>query len=170
MEEYPTDRDPNRSVIGLIYFTPSSQDAISPGEVNLGIVLDRDNQRQGFGKQAVLLALSYIFDELQFHRVQVIVMESESRENALKMFTRLGFAHEGTRRRAVIDPLTGVWKDSTHMAMLDTDWALRTTLSLRTAPKTLWDEMFLRHQREREELLRWDDRRMKRSSSMETIR
>lgn len=43
---------------------------------------------------------------------------------------------------------------------------------LKPAPKNLWDEMFLRHAREREELLRWDDRqqRLNRTSSMETVR
>ncbi|EEB94325.1 hypothetical protein MPER_06877 [Moniliophthora perniciosa FA553] len=41
------------------------------------------------------------------------------------------------------------------------------------APKSLWDEMFLRHERERDELLRWDAERKRtlhRTDSMETIR
>jgi hypothetical protein len=43
---------------------------------------------------------------------------------------------------------------------------------LKLAPKSKWDEMFARHTREREDLLRWDDRRqvLKRPSSAETVR
>jgi hypothetical protein len=58
--------------------------------------------------------------------------------------------------------------------MLDTDWVMRTSISprFRVAPKSLWDELFARHQREREELLRWEERNypLKRSMSMETVR
>lgn len=57
------------------------------------------------------------------------------------------------------------------MGLLCTDWALQqTSKSQMSAPKSLWDELFLRHQREREELLRWDDKRLKRTISTETIR
>ena len=43
---------------------------------------------------------------------------------------------------------------------------------LKLAPKNKWGEMFARHAREREDLLRWDDRRqmLKRPSSAETVR
>jgi hypothetical protein len=55
----------------------------------------------------------------------------------------------------------------TYLAILETEWLMRSYL--KPAPKNLWDEMFARHAREREELLRWDER-MKRTSSMETVR
>jgi hypothetical protein len=49
---------------------------------------------------------------------------------------------------------------------------MRSESRLKSAPKNLWDEMFARHAREREELLRWEDRRQiwKRASSTETVR
>lgn len=58
----------------------------------------------------------------------------------------------------------------TYLALLETDWLMRSYL--KPAPKNLWDEMFLRHAREREELLRWDEKqqKLKRTSSMETLR
>jgi hypothetical protein len=81
-----------------------------------------------------------------------------------------GFGHEGTRRRAHFSPTDGSWKDVTYLAMLDTEWVMRGFF--RPAPKSLWDELFARHERERQELLRWEDNRanLKRSSSMETVR
>lgn len=84
-----------------------------------------------------------------------------------------GFANEGIRRRSVFCPNEGghgEWKDVTYLALLETDWLMRAFM--KPAPKNLWDEMFLRHAREREELLRWDEKRqkLKRTSSMETLR
>jgi hypothetical protein len=53
--------------------------------------------------------------------------------------------------------------------MLDTEWAMRAFI--KPAPKNLWEEMFVRHERERQELLRWEDAKtLKRTSSMDTIR
>ena len=62
------------------------------------------------------------------------------------------------------------WKDTTYLAMLDTDWFVRSYF--KPAPKTLWDEMFSRHQKEREDLLRWehDSGKLKRQASAETVR
>jgi hypothetical protein len=64
------------------------------------------------------------------------------------------------------------WQDVTTLAILHTDWAMRKFY--KTAPKSLWDELFLRHERERDELLRWEENqnRLKRpmTSSMETLR
>jgi hypothetical protein len=84
-----------------------------------------------------------------------------------------GFIREGIGRRSIYCPNEGVrgaWKDVTYLALLDTEWFVRSYLNL--APKNIWDEMFARHGRECEELLRWDDReqRLKRTSSAETVR
>ena len=91
----------------------------------------------------------------------------------LSRFYSRGFVHEGIRRRSVYCPnegLRGTWKDVTYLALLETEWVMRSYLT--PAPKNLWDEMFARHAREREDLLRWDERqqKMKRTSSMETLR
>ena len=62
------------------------------------------------------------------------------------------------------------WKDVVYFALLDTEWTVRRFI--RPAPKNLWDEMFARHERERLELLMWDESklRLKRTASMETLR
>lgn len=103
-------------------------------------------------------------------------------------YRRRGFGHEGTRRRAFRSPYTLEFRDVTYLGVLATDWATRQFLlqgravdgihslcGFSIAPTSLWEEMFERHQREREELLRWDDgenpsRRLKRSMSSETIK
>ena len=81
--------------------------------------------------------------------------------------------HEGIRRRSVYCPNEGVrgaWKDVTYLALLETEWFIRSSLTL--APRNIWDEMFARHAMEREELLRWHDRqqRLQRMPSTKTVR
>lgn len=80
------------------------------------------------------------------------------------------FVHEGTRRRSFFSPMDQEWKDATYLSILDTDWLMRSYSA--PAPNSLWEELFARHHREREELLRWDERRqgLNRTSSMETLR
>lgn len=91
----------------------------------------------------------------------------------LKFYRR--FAHEGTRRRSLFSPISNEWKDVTYLGMLDTDWAMRSvTRRRKLAPKSMWDALLLRHEREIEELIRWDETRafvkLTGTSSTETIR
>jgi len=94
---------------------------------------------------------------------------------SLKVFlsSSRGFVHEGIQRRSVYcanEGARGAWKDVIYLALLETEWLMRSFL--KPAPKSLWDEMFARHAKEREQLLRWDDKqqRLKRTASMETVR
>ena len=82
-----------------------------------------------------------------------------------------GFGHEGIKRRSMFSTSDGTWKDVTYFAMLDTEWSMRAYIE--PAPKSLWEELFARHERERQELLEWEsskDAKLARSPSLETIR
>lgn len=102
-----------------------------------------------------------------------------------------GFEHEGTRRRAFRCPYAQEFKDATYLGMLATDWEMRSYAApglkakgsdgrlpasrFSVAPASLWDEMFQRHQRERDALLRWQETndptsRLERTMSSETIK
>lgn len=117
-----------------------------------------------------------MFEDLKFHRVQAALMNDAQKDRAMRLFVGQGFTHEGTRRRSVLKPesggVVGVWKDVTYLAMLDTEWALRNVLKRRGPAPTLWDEMFARHTREREEMVKWDEKhnRIRKVSSTETLR
>lgn len=78
--------------------------------------------------------------------------------------------HEGTSRSSFFSLFDQSWKDVTCLAILDTDWVMQSYYE--SAPKSMWDALFTRHAKEREELLRWDDKQieLKRTESMETIR
>ena len=80
-----------------------------------------------------------------------------------------GFSREGIGRRGFFSPITHEWKDVFYFAILATDWALDNNHA-RPLPKTLWEDLLFCHQREREELLRMEEKTLKRSTSTETIR
>ena len=63
-----------------------------------------------------------------------------------------------------------------YLAKLDTEWLYdkdsnsQVSSLVRSGPKTLWDDLLICQQREREELLRMEEKTLKRSNSIETIR
>ena len=85
------------------------------------------------------------------------------------MLLNSGFSREGVGRREFFSPITHEWKDVFYYAILATDWVFDNN-NARPRPKTLWEDLFVHHQREREELLRMEEKTLKRSTSSETIR
>ncbi|KAJ7487796.1 hypothetical protein FB451DRAFT_1390783 [Mycena latifolia] len=162
-----------KKAIGLIYLA-SSPLAPSPidqvGELNLGIILDAAHRGQGYAREAIRLVVKHAFDVRHCHRIQASLLRSSTKDRMVSLLTHLRFGHEGTKRRAFFNPMMAEWQDVTTLAILDTDWAMRSLY--KSAPKSLWDELFLRHERERDELLRWEEtqQRLKRTNSMETLR
>ncbi|EDR09523.1 uncharacterized protein LACBIDRAFT_318670 [Laccaria bicolor S238N-H82] len=163
-------------LVGIVYLTSSQNygDLLHVGELNIGIILEPAFRKKGYARKAIEKVLETAFADQTCHRIQAIILDSWAKDRALNLFMQSRFGHEGTRRRAFFGPFDSEWKDTTYLAMLDTDWVMRTCISprFRVAPKSLWDELFARHQREREELLRWEERNniLKRSISMETVR
>lgn len=163
--------------IGLLYLTPPTYigDPLHLDELSLGLVLAPAHRGAGHAQRAVTLALDRTFSTHKCHRVQAVLLDHVARDRAVCLFTSLQFAHEGVRRRAFFSPLEAEYKDVTYMGILDTDWVLRGRARRgrlgKAAPRSVWDEMFARHQREREELLNWESGLpLRRSASVATIR
>ncbi|KAH7926274.1 hypothetical protein BV22DRAFT_1033092 [Leucogyrophana mollusca] len=158
--------------VGIVYATATPANSLAK-EVNIGVVMDEKHRRKGYARDAVGIVLRWAFEEVGFHRVQAAVMDTPGKDRPLRLFTGLGFGHEGTRRRSAYCPEEGIvggWRDVTYLALLDTEWVLRGFLKL--GPVDVWDEMFARHAREREELVNWEEKhkRVRRVSSTETVR
>lgn len=170
-------RVPDDRRIGFIYLHagPANHPAC---EANIGVIVKESMRGRGYAREAVQLVLGWAFEDLKFHRVQVAILDTPIKDNALRLFIGSGFTHEGTKRRSVYQPegegMAGMWRDVTYLAMLDTEWTLQSTWRRndRSQAVTLWDEMFSRHAREHEELLRWEEKhkRVKKSSSTETLK
>lgn len=167
-------------IAGLIYLYAGPGN-LPAGEANIGVIMESSMQCRGYAREAVQLVLRWAFEELKFHRVQAPILDTAFKDRAMRLFIGSGFAHEGTKRRAVFQPegegMAGLWKDVTYLAMLDTDWTVKSTWMRANRPSpppvpSAWDEMFARHAKEREALLQWEEKhgRMKRTSSTETLK
>ncbi|THG95992.1 hypothetical protein EW026_g5756 [Hermanssonia centrifuga] len=156
--------------------------------MNIGVALLPKARGHGFGGQAVGLLMEWAFRKLGCHSIEArnIDGDDDCTDVALGMFTGLGFAYEGKSHRAVLHIVepppgaqgaepTGEWRDVMNLVMLDTDWEC---ISLRSMTRTMlsrWEDLFARHMRLREEMLRLEERcgrraqKLKRAASTETL-
>ncbi|RDB30568.1 hypothetical protein Hypma_007143 [Hypsizygus marmoreus] len=165
-------------VLGIVYLNHYNRlladDPLHVGELNIGIILAQEHQGKGYARRAVELVLDIAFKDPSCHRVQAILPHHVAKDRAICLFIYMRFGHEGTRRRAFLSPMENEYRDVTYMGMIDIEWVLRNSFRTRPAPKSVWDELFARHQREREDLLNWESNNMhttlRRTSSMATVR
>jgi hypothetical protein len=145
--------------------------SVEPGEATVGVYITQAWEAETFDVQIIKLLLRWAFEEVGFHRIQTALLEGNRKVPLMKLFSHVGFSHEGTRRKARVGP-DAVYKDVTHMGMVDMDWRIWAVHS--DSPRTLWDRLFDRQQREREEILMDDgddeDRFLGRKASTETLR
>jgi RimJ/RimL family protein N-acetyltransferase len=81
----------------------------------LGIRIgDEKNRGQGYGKEALRLAVQFCWNHLNLNRVQLIVFKHNHR--AIGAYKAAGFKKEGVLRRAAF--IDGGWVDLTVMAAL----------------------------------------------------
>jgi len=67
--------------------------------VNFGIIIgEKIYWGQGYGSDATSSALLFAFRELNLNRVELEVFEDNLR--AIRCYEKIGFQHEGTRRKA----------------------------------------------------------------------
>lgn len=85
------------------------------GNAQLGLsVYRQDDWGQGYGREMIVLALRYAFNELNLHRVWLTT--SAFNERAMKLYEKLGFRLEGRGREHVL--LDGTRWDIVYMGML----------------------------------------------------
>lgn len=137
----------------------------------MGVYISEAWQAETFDVQIIKLLLRWAFEEVGFHRIQTTLLEGRRKVSLMKLFSHVGFSHEGTRRKAQVGP-DAVYKDVTFMGMVDMDWRIWAAHS--DVSRTLWDRLFDRQQREREEILTDEgddeDRFLGRKASTETLR
>jgi RimJ/RimL family protein N-acetyltransferase len=73
---------------------------------------------RGFGTEAMRLALSYAFTELNLHRVNLGVFEYNPR--AIRSYEKAGFVHEGRARQELLRE--GQSWDGLYMGILRPEW------------------------------------------------
>jgi RimJ/RimL family protein N-acetyltransferase len=74
------------------------QDDRRAGTFGCGLGISREFQRRGYGSEAVVLLLRYMFGERRYQKCNVGVYAYNTA--SLRLFAKLGFVEEGRRRRA----------------------------------------------------------------------
>lgn len=96
------------------------------------IMVGPEAQGRGVGKFALTEMLRHAFTDLGLHRVELSVLDSNTRARAL--YEKSGFVLEGTRRAAVFK--NGHWEDMHTMGLLIGEWqALDSSLRGGGAPR-----------------------------------
>ncbi|HVV22102.1 MAG TPA: GNAT family protein [Pseudonocardiaceae bacterium] len=88
---------------------------------NFRIALTGPYTNRGLGTEATRLMLGHAFDTVGVHRVELDVYSFNPR--ARRVYEKVGFRYEGTKRHAL--RWHGEWVDCVVMAMLADDWALQ---------------------------------------------
>ncbi|PPQ73835.1 hypothetical protein CVT24_012260 [Panaeolus cyanescens] len=158
--------------IGLIYLSTSQnyEDPLHLGECMLGFYVDPAHRHRPNLSDALDAVVAVAFRDHGCHRIQSIVVDNPDKLYSLQTLANAGFSQEGMRRRAFFSPVGHEWKDVHYLAMLAMEWSVDLGGYYRIRPKSLWDEVLSRHRWEQEELLRLEDRSLKRTHSTETIR
>ncbi|MFM1651774.1 GNAT family N-acetyltransferase [Brevibacillus sp. B_LB10_24] len=73
---------------------------------------------RGYGTESLRLLLDYAFRELNLHRVSLRVFSFN--QNAIKLYEKIGFKHEGRARQALFRD--GTWHDIVHMGILQSEY------------------------------------------------
>lgn len=79
---------------------------------------------KGLGTELMTWALSYVFNNLGMHRIELGTSAENAR--ALHLYEKLGFVREGLRRKCALRD--GEWKDSVDLALLEEEWRERQVL------------------------------------------
>jgi ribosomal-protein-alanine N-acetyltransferase len=89
-----------------------------PRQATIGVTLARQNQGQGFAREALACLLDAIFERLKLHRV---VADTDVENTASwKLLERLGLRREGHLKQSLW--FKGRWADEYLYAMLREDW------------------------------------------------
>jgi RimJ/RimL family protein N-acetyltransferase len=86
---YITNTTEQKKAIGIVYLTCSPHENVPAGEANIGIILTPEARGKGLARQATDLVLSWVFDEIGFHRVQAGILDNDHKDRAISMFTQL---------------------------------------------------------------------------------
>jgi RimJ/RimL family protein N-acetyltransferase len=85
------------------------------GHAQLGLsIYKQDDWGHGYGREMIVLALRYAFNELNLYRVWLTTPGFN--ERAMKLYEKLGFRHEGRGREHIL--LDGTRWDVIYMGML----------------------------------------------------
>lgn len=89
------------------------------GTGNLRMAIgDEADRGKGFGSEALRLGLNFAFEELNLHRLSIVV--GDDNPGAIRFFKKFGFIEEVRRRQAI--HRDGQFFDVIHLGLLHDEW------------------------------------------------
>lgn len=109
-------KDEPKRIIGAVNFTNITQGILY--SCSLGYSLAENEQGKGYMNEALEVAIRYVFNDLNLHRITANYMPHNRRSgNVLK---RLGFTIEGYSRDYLL--INGKWEDHIRTSLINPDW------------------------------------------------
>lgn len=105
----------NNEMVGIISLEENN-DEIRVAEI--GIWIDPEHHRNGYGTEAAELITDYGFNEQNHHKI--IARAYENNEGSNKIWKKLGFTHEGTLREQIFRE--GKFEDANIYGVLESEW------------------------------------------------
>ena len=93
--------------------------AEQPFLAEIGITLDREQQRKGFAREALTEVINYLF--LKLDKQKLIASIDPRNESSVKLFERLGFKKEAFYEKSLF--LNGEWVDDLVYGLQQQDWS-----------------------------------------------
>lgn len=106
----------NDRYIGNVYMT--NIDQLRQSCHSHILIGERDCWGQGYAREALMMAIDYMFKERNMHRIQAIVLESN--KQSLRMHEKCGYKIDGLLRESVFKD--GKWQNQYVMSLLSTDF------------------------------------------------
>jgi RimJ/RimL family protein N-acetyltransferase len=114
----PASAQDKATPVGSLHLNPPPPSMSQHRFAELGIDILPAYQGQGYGSEAIKWALEWAFNFAGVHRVQLRAFEWN--HGARKLYTRLGFKHEGTSREQLF--YKGRFWDDYQYGMLEKEW------------------------------------------------
>ena len=98
--------------IGIHFIGPENQ------QCEIGYTIGQHEQRKGYGKEAVIGVIDYLFKELNKHRI--IASLDPNNEASKYLLESIGFRKEGLFIKSIYN--NGKWEDDLVYALLEEEW------------------------------------------------
>lgn len=118
-QAYPFGIFVSGQLVGEINLNNVVRGALQSG--TLGYWIDQAHAGNSYMSEAVVVMLSFAFDRLDLHRVEICIVPRNS--NSKRVVEKIGLRFEGTAERYL--QIAGVWEDHLRYAITSEEWKER---------------------------------------------
>ncbi|MEG0091033.1 MAG: GNAT family protein [Oscillospiraceae bacterium] len=102
-----------KEVIGTVCVSGIIFGSVKSGYLSYKI--DSDKQGQGFATEAVLEVIDFVFNVLELHRIETLIMPKN--EKSIRIMEKAGFMPEGISKQCL--EVCGKWEDHLRFALIN---------------------------------------------------